>query len=76
MPKYETFAGLPTHGLIYAQLNEKLIECQELCAMNAHLFNTEDDSMSKLLAKGWLGMAELFKMTQYKITELAKNKLQ
>ena len=75
MPRYETHAGLPTHSLIYTQLNEKLIECQELCAMNAHLFNTEGNHMDNLLAKGWLGMSELFKRMQFQITELAKGKL-
>ena len=73
--RWETHAGLPTHSLIYSQLLEKLIECQELCAMKAHLHNTEGNDMDKTLAKGWLGMTELMKRMQYQITELAKNKL-
>lgn len=72
---YETSAGLPTRALILSQLNEKLIECQELSAMYAHLLNTEDNHMDRLLAKGWLGMSELFRQVQFKITQLAQGKL-
>ena len=75
MPKYETFAGLPSHSLIYAQLHEKMIECQELCAMKAHLHNTEGNDADKLLAKGWLGLTELFRRMDFQITELAKGRL-
>jgi len=74
--KWETTAGLPTRGLLYAQLHEKLIECQEICLMISHLQNTEDNHMDKLLAKGWLGVGELFKRIQFTITEMAKGKLQ
>ena len=73
--RWETSAGLPSHSLIFSQIHEKLIEIQELCAMNAHLYNTEDGPMPQLLAKGWLGMAELFKMMQHRIIELAKAKM-
>lgn len=75
MPRYETHAGLPTPSLIYAQLNEKLIECQELCSMRAHLHNTEGNDADRLLARGWLGLAELFRRMQFQVTELAKGKL-
>jgi hypothetical protein len=73
--RWETHAGLPTHSLIYSQISEKLIEIQELCTMNAHLYNTEDSPMAKLLAKGWLGMAQLFKHVHHQIIALASNKL-
>jgi hypothetical protein len=73
--RWETAAGLPSHSLIYSQIHEKLIEIQELCAMNAHLYNTEDGPIASLLAKGWLGMSDLFKMMQHRIIELAKAKM-
>jgi hypothetical protein len=60
----------------FAQLNEHLIRCQELCALMAHLLATEDTHMDKLLSKGWLAMSEMFKMTQFKVIEMAKGKLQ
>lgn len=74
--KWETEAGRPTRGILYAQISEKLREIQELTAMMAHLHQTEDNHMDKLLAKGWLGMSEMFKLIQRKITDLAMGRLQ
>ena len=76
MPRYETTAGHITKSDTFAQLNEHLIRCQELCALMAHLLATEDTQMDHLLSKGWLGMSEMFKMTQHKVIEMAKGKLQ
>lgn len=76
MPKYETTAGFVTRGDTFAQLNEHLIRCQELAAIMAHLHNTEGNDMDKLLAKGWLGMAECFKQIQYQVIQMAKARLQ
>ena len=73
--KWETQAGMPTFSLLYSQLNEKLIECQEICTMMAHLRNADGGPMDNLLAKGWLGMSELFRRMQFQIIELGKKKL-
>lgn len=70
-----TIGGTPSRALVYAKLLEHIREAQDLAALMAHLHNTEGNDMDKLLAKGWLGMSELFKLTAYQITELAKNKL-
>lgn len=75
MAKYETTLGVPTRGDTYAQLMEKLRESEELAAMMAHLHQTEGNTMDELLAKGWLGIAELFKKVRFQITKLAQGRL-
>lgn len=67
--------GIPTRSETYMQILENLIKVQEGCSMMAHLHQTEDNQMDKLLAKGWLGMAELFRKVQFKVTELAQGRL-
>ena len=76
MAKYETTAGQVTRSDTFAQLNEHLIRCQELCAVMAHLHNLQDNHMDSLLSKGWLGMSELFKRMQHEVIEMTKGKLQ
>lgn len=74
--KWETTAGIPTRGDTYAQIMEKLRELEELTSMMAHLHNTEDNPMDKLLAKGWLGIGELFHKVRDQVTKLAIGRLQ
>lgn len=68
--------AIPTRGETYMVLLEHLIKAQEACAMMAHLHNTEDNHMDKLLAKGWLGVSEMLKKTQHVITQMAQGRLQ
>lgn len=76
-PIYDTtVAGVPSRSVVYAKLLEHVRECQDCAALMAHLHNTEGNDMDKLLAKGWLGMSEMFKLMAHQVTELAKNKLQ
>lgn len=72
----ETLGGIPTRGEAYARLMHHLRECQEQAAILGHFHNTEGTDMDKLLAKGWLGMSEMFKMTQMQVTKLAMSKMQ
>ena len=72
---YSTTAGQVTRSELLAQIIEYLIYLQEACAMYGHLCATEDNHMDKLLAKGWLGMSELFKYMQHTVVEMAKGKL-
>jgi hypothetical protein len=74
--KYETIGGQVTRGETYAKMMDHLREVQDCCAIMAHLHNTEGNDMDKLLAKGWLGMAEMFRLVQFKVTQLAMNKMQ
>lgn len=73
---YETLAGRPTKGLVFAQLIEQLRLAQEAAALLGHLHNTEDNQMDKILAHGWLGISELLKRLTHRVTEMAKGSLQ
>lgn len=71
-----TIGGVVTRGEVYMKLLDHLRQSQDLCATMAHLHNTEGNDMDKLLAKGWLGITELFKRMEHQVTSLAMNKLQ
>jgi len=71
-----TIGGQVTRSEVYAKLLDHVREAQDCAALMAHLHNTENNDMDKLLAKGWLAMSEMFKLTAHQVTELASNKLQ
>jgi hypothetical protein len=74
--KYETIAGLPTVGLTYARLHERLIGCQEDCAMISHLVRAEGSgSKNAALADGWHALSEMFKRVEHQVTMLATKRL-
>ena len=70
--------GVPTRGEVFARLIERLRYAQEDCAMMAHLIQAEDTGspMDRLLARGWLGVEEMLKMTVHNVTKMAMGKLQ
>jgi hypothetical protein len=72
---YETKAGVPERGASYAILMDHLRECQKHAAILAHLHNTEGNSRDKLLAQGWLMIAEMFRKTQHTVTKLAQGRI-
>jgi hypothetical protein len=74
--KFETRGGQVTRGETFAKLLDHLDQIRDCCAIMAHLHNTEGNDADKLLAKGWLGMAELFRLTRHKVTQLAQGRLQ
>ena len=74
--KYPTIGGVVTRGEAYTKLLYHMREAQELCAVMAHLHNTESNQMDSLLAKGWLGMEQLVKRMCDQLTNLAMKKLQ
>jgi len=67
---------VPTRGEIYVKLMECVRMAEEHSAMMAHLHNTEDNSKDKLLAKGWLGISEMFRLIGIKVTHMAQGRLQ
>lgn len=73
---FETKGGQVTRGECYALIMDLLRQVQDQCCIMAHLHNTEGNDMDKLLAKGWLGMAEMFRLVQHKVTALAQNKIE
>lgn len=70
-----TIGGRPSTGETFTKLLYHLDEIQELCAVMAHLNNTESGDQVALHVKGWLAMAEMFKLTRHNVVELAKGKL-
>ena len=76
MKKYERVAGTVTRGETFAKLNEELIECEELCAVMAHLHNTEDAPGDRGMAQGWRALSEMFHNTRIQIVRLAKGNRQ
>jgi hypothetical protein len=44
--------------------------------MLAHLNNADGDKMGALIARGWLGVEEMLKMTVHNVTQLATKGLQ
>lgn len=71
----ETIGGVATRGEAYAKLMHHIREAQEQAAVMAHLHNTEGNDMDKLLAQGWLGVSELFKMIAERVTKMAMKRL-
>jgi hypothetical protein len=72
---YETVGGRPDRGTTYAKLMEHLRQAQECAALLAHLHNTEGNDRDKLIARGWLACAELFRKVQFQVTHLGMGRL-
>jgi hypothetical protein len=73
---FSTFAGIPTKDEAYRKLMHHLEEAQNQALVIGHLHNTEDDNISKLLAKGWYGVGEMLQMTREQIRQLAMKRMQ
>lgn len=71
-----TVGGIVTKGECLTKLLYHLDECRNLALTYSHLMNTEDNHMDKLLAKGWLGIGELFREVRKKVIEMAQGRLQ
>lgn len=76
MSNLPTIGGVVTRGEVFSKLLHHLDETQDMCATMAHLHRTEDTEQDRLLAHGWLGMAELIKRMRFQIVELAKRRMQ
>lgn len=74
-PTIPTIGGVPSRGEAYMKLMHHLAEAQSLCAVIAHLHQTEDNIRDTALASGWLAVAELLRRFALKITDLAQGKL-
>lgn len=71
-----TIGGIATKGEAFTKLLWHIDEAREMAAVIAHLHNTEGNKMDSLLAKGWLGVAELFLMVRRNVVKLGQGKLQ
>lgn len=68
--------NVPTIGDEYSQLMENLRHAQEHAAMIAHLHNADGTGKGMVLGRAWLHVSENFKQLQFRLTELAKGRLQ
>lgn len=76
-PSYSTFGGLATKDEAYRLLNHHLLEAANQALVIGHLYNTEDDNRSKLLAKGWYGIGkEMLPMMIAQVQQLIMGRMQ
>ena len=73
---FSTFGGIPTKDEAYRKLMHHLEEAQNQALVIGHLHNTEDDNVSKLMAKGWHGMGEMLAMVREQVRQLAMKRMQ
>ena len=73
---FSTIGGVVTRGETFTKLLHHLDEARDMAATLAHLHQTEGNKMDELLAKGWLGVAELLKIQRKHIVNLAKGAMQ
>lgn len=73
---FSTIGGIATKDEAYRKLTHHLQEAQNNCHVIGHLFNTEDDNRSRLLAKGWHGVAEMLKMVEVQVRQIMMGKIQ
>ena len=73
---FSTIGGLATKDEAYRKLQHHLEEAQNQALVIGHFFNTEDDNMSKLLAKGWYGVGEMLQMTRRQVREIMMKRMQ
>ncbi len=72
---FSTKGGIVTRSETYTMLLHHLDEARDCCAVIAHLHQTEDTDKDRVMAMGWLAVAELQKRMREKVTELAMGKL-
>ena len=73
---YSRIGGLATKDEAYRLLQHHLAEAQNQALVIGHLLNTEDDNMSKLLAKGWYGVGEMLQMMRGQVREIMMKRMQ
>ncbi len=72
---FSTKGGIVTRSDTYVKLLHHLDEARDCCAVIAHLHQTEDIDKDRVMAIGWLAIADLMKRIREKVTELAMGKL-
>ena len=73
---FSTIGGVATKDEAYRKLQHHLEEAQNQALVIGHFFNTEDDNVSKLMAKGWYGVGEMLQMTRRQVREIMMRKMQ
>lgn len=76
-PSYSQIGGIVTKDEAYRLLNHHLLEAANQCLIIGHLYNTEDDNRSKLLARGWYGIGnEMLPMMIAQVRQLIMGRMQ
>lgn len=73
---FSTLGGVATKDEAYRKLMHHISEARNQCLVISHLYRTEDDNRSKLLAKGWAGMEEMLAMAQEQLRQIAMARMQ
>jgi len=74
---FSTIGGVATKDEAYRKLMHHIEEAINQCLVIGHFYNTEDDNMSKTLAKGWYGIGnEMLPMMKEQIRQIAMRKMQ
>jgi len=69
---FSTKGGLVTRSETFTKLLHHLDETRDCCAVMAHLHKTEDTNKDRVLAMGWLAVAELMKRMRRRWWSLLK----
>ena len=67
---FSTRGGTVTRGETYTKLMHHIDEARDCAAVLSHLYNTEDDAKSKLLARAWLQVSEQMRGVRHRLTTL------
>jgi hypothetical protein len=73
---YSRIGGVATKDEAYRLAMHQLDELRNQMLVIGHLYNTEDDNRSKLLAKGFYGINEMLVMVKEQIRQLAMARMQ
>jgi hypothetical protein len=73
---FSTIGGVATKDEAYRKLTHHLEEAQNQALVIGHFYNTEDDNVSKLLAKGWYGVGEMIQMMRRQVREIMMKRMQ
>ncbi len=74
---YPTIGGTFTKDEAYRKLMHHCDEMMNLTLMIGHLYMTEDDDKSRLIAKGWHGIGnEMLPMLKEQFRQLAMGRMQ
>ena len=72
---FSTHAGTVTRASTFTKLLHHTDEARDCAATISHLFNTEDDDRSKLLARKWLAIADSYLQLRAMLVEAMKGTL-
>jgi hypothetical protein len=73
---YSRIGGIATKDEAYRLAMHHIDELRNQMLVIGHLYSTEDDNRSKLLAKGFYGINEMLVMVKEQIRQLAMSKMQ